>query len=182
MTPKIEKGYAVVTREWKAGDRIELDLPLEPQRVAADDRVKADLGTVAITYGPLVYNVETADQQSIEQPLSDAPLSTEWRPEMLGGLMVIKGTWKDGTPMVAIPNYARMNRVGPPPEYPGDRDVNYAPGATTSTGAKLPSRAPTVAAPASPIILTPTGGAGSTAPADNRRYGRRTAIDSKVWI
>ena len=35
MTPKIVKGYAVVTREWKAGDRIELELPMEPQRVVA---------------------------------------------------------------------------------------------------------------------------------------------------
>ena len=182
ITPSIEKGYVVVTREWKAGDRIELDLPMEPQRVAADDRIKADLGTVAIKYGPLVYNVETADQKNIDQPLSDEPLRAEWRPEMLGGLVVVEGTWKDGSPMVAIPNYARMNRVGPPPEYPGDRHVNYAPGATTSSGAKLPSKAPTVAAPATPIILTPTGGSGNTAPADNRRYGRKAVVDSKVWI
>ena len=84
--------------------------------------------------------------------------------------------------MLAIPNYARMNRVGPPREYPGDRSVNYAPGATTSTGARLPGKAPTVAAPASPVILTPTGGAGNSAPADDRRYGRNTPLDSKVWI
>ncbi len=31
LTPHIEKGYAVVTREWKAGDHIELELPMEPQ-------------------------------------------------------------------------------------------------------------------------------------------------------
>ena len=36
QTPTIQKGYAVVTREWKAGDRIELELPMEPQRVVAD--------------------------------------------------------------------------------------------------------------------------------------------------
>ena len=29
QTPTIHKGYAVVTREWKAGDRIELELPME---------------------------------------------------------------------------------------------------------------------------------------------------------
>ena len=40
--PTIQKGYAVVTREWKAGDRIELELPMEPQRVVADPRIKAD--------------------------------------------------------------------------------------------------------------------------------------------
>ena len=39
VTPTIHKGYAVVTREWRAGDRIELELPLEPQRVVADPAV-----------------------------------------------------------------------------------------------------------------------------------------------
>ncbi len=42
LRPRIENGYAVVTREWKAGDRIELELPMEPQRVDADPRIKAD--------------------------------------------------------------------------------------------------------------------------------------------
>jgi len=36
--------------------------------------------------------------------------------------MVITGQWRDGAPPVAIPNFARMNRVGPPPDYPSDRD------------------------------------------------------------
>ena len=35
---KLDNGYAVISREWKAGDRIELELPLEPQRVKADER------------------------------------------------------------------------------------------------------------------------------------------------
>ena len=182
ITPQIEKGYAVVTREWKAGDRIELELPLEPQRVAADGRIRADLGTVALKYGPLVYNVETADQQDIDQPLSDAPLRAEWRPDLLGGVMVILGTWKDGSAMTAIPNFARMNRTGPPREFLSDQDINYAPGATTSTGKKLPSKAATVAAPVTPVIVTPSAGAGNTTPADNRAYGRRIRVDSKVWI
>ena len=62
VQPRIEKGYAVVTREWKAGDHIDLELPMEPQRVKADSRIKADTGLVALRYGPLIYNVETADQ------------------------------------------------------------------------------------------------------------------------
>jgi hypothetical protein len=53
---------------------------------------------------------------------------------------------------VAIPNYARMNRLDHPPlEFPGDdRPVNYAPGATagsapaTSTTGTRPFRSPTV--------------------------------------
>jgi DUF1680 family protein len=170
ITPHIEKGYAVVTRQWKAGDRIELELPMEPQRIVADNRVKADLGTVALKYGPLIYNVEVADQQNIEQQLSDAPLKAEWRPDLLGGVMIITGKWQDGSPMTAIPNYARTNRVGPPVEYLGDTNVNYAPGATTSAGAKAPSRA---AAPVTTATVPPNAGA------RNRRVMK---AESKVWI
>ncbi|HWR14363.1 MAG TPA: beta-L-arabinofuranosidase domain-containing protein [Terriglobales bacterium] len=123
FTPAIEKGYAVVTREWKAGDRIELELPMGPQRVTADPRIAADAGLVALKYGPLVYNLERADNRNIDQKLGDAPLRTEWRSDLLGGVMVIRGEWADGSEMLAIPNYARMNRVGPPPEYPRDEDA-----------------------------------------------------------
>jgi hypothetical protein len=36
---------------------------------------------------------------------------------------VITGKWADGSELVAIPNYARMNRVGtPPPAYPSDKE------------------------------------------------------------
>ena len=44
VTPKIEKGYAVVTRDWKAGDKIELELPMEVQRVKSDEKIVADKG------------------------------------------------------------------------------------------------------------------------------------------
>ena len=182
VTPHIEKGYAVVTREWKAGDRIELELPMEPQRVTADARIKADLGTVALKYGPLVYNVETADHQNIHQPLSNAPLEAEWRPDLLDGVMVIKGSWQDGSPMLAIPNYARMNRVGPPHEYLGDPDIDYAPGATTTTGAVTPARKNGTAVPPAPVIVSPTAGAGNTTPANERHVHRVPPVESKVWI
>ena len=122
LTPVISKGYAVVTREWKRGDRIELELPMEPQRVVADSRIKADTDQVGLKYGPLVYNVEDADNKNMRDKLGEAPLKAEWRPDLLGGVMVITGKWQDGSPMVAIPNFARMNRVGLPPEYPSDRD------------------------------------------------------------
>jgi DUF1680 family protein len=123
-TPEIRKGYAVVTREWKPGDRIELELPMEPQRVVADSKIKADVDLVALKYGPLMYNVETADNENIGRKLGDEPLRAEWRPDLLGGVMVITGKWQDGSSMVAIPNFTRMNRVGPPPDYPDDRDYD----------------------------------------------------------
>ncbi len=103
-----------MTREWKAGDRIELELPMEPQRVTSDPRIQANTNLTALKYGPLVYNVEAADNQNIDRKLGDAALRTEWKPDLLGGVMVIQGKWADGSEFTAIPNYARMNRVGPP--------------------------------------------------------------------
>ncbi len=124
QTPTVRKGYAVVTRMWKAGDRVEVELPMEPQRVAADARIEADAGLVAMKYGPMVYNVEAADNEGIERKISDAPLKGEWRPDLLGGIMAISGKWQDGSPMLAIPNFARVNRVGPPHDYPDDHEVD----------------------------------------------------------
>jgi len=110
INPPVIKGYAEINREWKAGDIVEVELPLEVQTVTADEKVEADRGRVALKYGPLVYNVEEIDQKDIHQPIGKGPLSTEWRGDLLGGVMVIKGTWADGSPLLAIPNYARNNR------------------------------------------------------------------------
>ena len=85
----------------------------------------------------------------------DAELKTEWKPDLLGGVMVIKGSFTDGSPMMAIPNYTRMNRVEPPKELAaGDPTVNYAPGATGAT----------------PAV------------ANNVRRNRTRTVSSKVWI
>jgi DUF1680 family protein len=113
----VANGYAVITRTWKAGDKIELLLPMTPQRVHADDRVVANRGKVALRYGPLTYSIEQVDQDITKSLRPDAPLTTEWKADLLGGVMVIKGKYSDGSPMMAIPNYARMNR-GPAPPPP----------------------------------------------------------------
>jgi len=142
ITPQIEKGYAVVTRDWAPGDHIDLELPLAPQIIRADPRIKADQARVALRYGPLIYNVELADQSDIGQPIGNSPLTAEWRSDLLGGVMTLKGTWANGNPLLAIPNYARMNRVGqsPPGEVEaGNSNINYAPGATGPSAAATPT-------------------------------------------
>ena len=106
----IVNGYAVVKRTWKAGDKVVFDLPMEVQVLTADERIVADRNRVALRYGPLVYNVEKADQPDIDKYIGKGPLSTEWRKDMLNGVMTIKGLWEDGTPLLAIPNFVRNNR------------------------------------------------------------------------
>jgi hypothetical protein len=110
LTPVIKHGYAVITREWAAGDTITLELPMTVQRLKADPRIEADRGRVALRYGPLIYNVETADQPDIDGALGAAPLTPVWRGDLLGGVMALQGAWADGRPLLAIPNYARNNR------------------------------------------------------------------------
>ena len=132
----MDKGYAVINRLWQAGDRIDLVLPMPVQRVTADPKIAADRGLVALRYGPLIYNVERADNPSLTNAISRAPLTAEgfvvagnlpltndvlgrgpltavWRPDLLHGVMAITGTWADGSPLLAIPNYARNNRQVP---------------------------------------------------------------------
>jgi DUF1680 family protein len=113
LKPVIKNGYAVIRRVWKKGDRIELELPMKIQKITADEKIEADRGRIALRYGPLLYNVETADQQDITQPIGNQPLSLEWKGDFLNGIMAIKGFWADGSPLLAIPNYTRMNRVPP---------------------------------------------------------------------
>ncbi|HEY4414843.1 MAG TPA: beta-L-arabinofuranosidase domain-containing protein [Verrucomicrobiae bacterium] len=110
ISPKIENGYAVITRDWQAGDKIDLSLPMAIQVVKADEHIAADRGRLALRFGPLIYNVENADQPNLKLTPDVSSLKTEWRSDLLGGLMIITGKWSDGTPLLAIPNYARENR------------------------------------------------------------------------
>ena len=87
------------------------------QRVYASDRIEANRGRVALRYGPLVYNIERVDQDITAPLAATAPLKTEWRPDLLNGVMVITGAFAQGAPLLAIPNYARYNRNPPAPPY-----------------------------------------------------------------
>ena len=118
VEPNIERGYASIDREWKSGDKIELELPMRPQRVRASNKIAATLGLVALRYGPLMYNIETMDQPVDGALPPSAELKTEWRPDLLEGVVVIKTKFFDGTDVTAIPNYARLNRVQRTPRRP----------------------------------------------------------------
>ena len=110
IRPAVENGYAVIDRKWQAGDKIELSLPMVIQRIKASDKIEATRGQVALRYGPLIYSAESVDQDITKVLSPDAKLTTEWKPDLLDGVMVIKGAWSDGSEFMAIPNYARSNR------------------------------------------------------------------------
>ena len=89
---KSQNGYVIITRDWQAGDKIELEFPMEVQRIKADERISADRGLVALRYGPLIYNAERADQKDINEAIGSSPLTAEWRSDLLDGVEVIKGS------------------------------------------------------------------------------------------
>jgi hypothetical protein len=62
---EMEKGYAVIERNWTDGDIIELDLPMEIRRVHANDKVEEDLGKTVIERGPIVYCFEGHDNDGV---------------------------------------------------------------------------------------------------------------------
>jgi DUF1680 family protein len=81
-------------RTWKAGDTVELSLPMEVRRVTSNEKVKADAGRVALERGPVVYCAEGVDNggQVLNLVLpDDASLQARHRADLLGGVTVIEG-------------------------------------------------------------------------------------------
>lgn len=57
----VAPGTAEVTRVFRPGDEIQLELPVEPRWTRPDPRIDAVRGTVAVERGPLVYCAESVD-------------------------------------------------------------------------------------------------------------------------
>lgn len=53
--------YAEVNRIWKAGDVVELNLPMEAQLIESNPLVEENRNQVAVKRGPIVYCLESAD-------------------------------------------------------------------------------------------------------------------------
>ena len=89
-----EEGYAVVSREWKRGDKIEIEFPMPVRKVIADERVKEDNEKIAFQRGPLIYCAEWPESNSgnvLDLVVKkDAAVTTEFEPSLLNGIQVIK--------------------------------------------------------------------------------------------
>ena len=56
--------YATLTRRWRAGDRVVVELDMSPRLTAPNPRIDAVRGCVALERGPIVYCVEQRDLPS----------------------------------------------------------------------------------------------------------------------
>lgn len=121
---QLEKGFAVLKRNWKKGDVIELNLPMPIRKVAAYDSVKADIGKLSLERGPIVFCAEWVDNGGHVLNLmlpKDTELQTEHRDYLLNGVTVLTGKafglYSDGKvttqreqDFIAIPYYAWAHR------------------------------------------------------------------------
>ena len=122
---KEENGYAIIDRLWKKGDKIEIILPMDIHQVAANEKVKDNIGKIAIQRGPIVYCAEFADNNGATSNLvvpDDQHFLEEFKPNILNGVMTLIGAahainiennFNVSTkiqPLTLIPYYARSNR------------------------------------------------------------------------
>jgi len=88
-----EKGYAVLTRKWKKGDKISLSLPMETDKVIANKNLKDDASRFVLERGPVVYCLEGPDNKdSLVQNImidKNAIASSHYEQNLLNGVGVI---------------------------------------------------------------------------------------------
>jgi len=127
----MERGYAKLHRQWKAGDKVEVTFDMPVRQITANPQVEADHGLVALMRGPLVYCFETVDNPKglahLVIPL-DAKFKAKHKPDLLGGVDILEGKGlivrdRNGKlvtspiKITAVPYYASATRA------PGDMRV-----------------------------------------------------------
>jgi DUF1680 family protein len=107
----VEKGYAVLNREWKAGDQIVLRLDMPVEVVSADPRVKENTGKRALQRGPIVYCVEEVDNKEQFDKIALAPETTFQTDFVttLNGIVTIKASSEERA-IIFVPYYSWDNR------------------------------------------------------------------------
>ena len=94
--------YAELRRAWKAGDVVDLTLPMEPRLVEAHPLVEEARNQVTVTRGPLVYCLESPDLpkgtgvQDVTIP-RDARFTPRFDKNLLGGVAVLEGKAEHAT-------------------------------------------------------------------------------------
>ncbi len=110
---RLEKGFAVLNREWKPDDEIQLSLPMEVRKVKANELVEDDRDKVALERGPVVYCLEEADNPEIDdlKVSENTVFTSEFQSGLLTGVQVIFATGTSETEkFTAIPYFVWNNR------------------------------------------------------------------------
>jgi DUF1680 family protein len=110
VVAKPEQGYLAITRAWQNGDMVTLTMDMPVRLIAAHPQVRQMVGRVAIQRGPVVYCLEEVDNPITPLDRIVMPLNTRWeanyRPDLLGGVAVLRGAVKVLEPAPASSLYA----------------------------------------------------------------------------
>ena len=124
---KIEKGYAVFNRTWSKGDKLSIDLPMEVEKVLANEKVADDKGRFALQKGPVVYCLEGPDNtdNTVQNIMvsEKAEIRENYKSDFLNGVLLLSANGsstsrqlnsdallKKDQEVKAIPYYAWNNR------------------------------------------------------------------------
>jgi DUF1680 family protein len=117
VTPALESGYAVITREWRDGDIVELNLPMPVHTVRGHPKIEAVRGSVAFERGPVVFAFEDAANKTNPAELTVTArfrVTAQRHPELLDDVVTLvldDVTAPDGAKSVtAIPYGVWSNR------------------------------------------------------------------------
>ena len=75
-----EHGYMVVDREWKKGDVISYELPMETFVMEANPLVEENRGQVAVMRGPILYCLESCDLGDTDIDDITLPVTAQFKP------------------------------------------------------------------------------------------------------
>jgi DUF1680 family protein len=111
--PSVSNGYLLISRNWKPGDEITLLLDMPVELVAADPRVKENIGKRAVQRGPLVYCLEQTDNPNINMDNVSMNQGTAFSLHTGEGklkeMKVLKANTKNGE-LTFVPYFAWDNR------------------------------------------------------------------------
>jgi DUF1680 family protein len=106
----IQNGYAVINRSWKKNDNLTVELPMDVQRVAANENLVDDIGKIALQRGPIMYCAEWVDNNGKASNLlipANTQFTTEFKPDLLKGVTVLKAV----IPAIIINNENNISTV-----------------------------------------------------------------------
>ncbi len=109
--------YLDLRRRWQPGDRVTLAIEVKPRLIRANPLVAETGGKAAVQRGPLVYCMEQTDQRDVDSIFDvlldpKAGFAEEFRPDLLGGVLVLKHkgyAWR--SPLADEPLYQPMEQV-----------------------------------------------------------------------
>ncbi len=108
--------FFVIEQDWKENNSIEITLPLSPKLIYSHNKVKANRNKVAISYGPLIYCIESTDNPEANIPNASIDLSAQLIVKNYAlfkdndEIKIIRAKNRDGQELVAIPYYLWGNR------------------------------------------------------------------------